>query len=229
MTLTKVPRVRASDAVLNVLRESILNQTFHPGQRLDVRELGEKLDVSLTPVKEAITRLVSEGLIELRPRSGTYVTRISPQDIKETLAVRRSLECLAGETLFDHMTEDDLTKFEEIVALLDRPIKTERERQQHERKNNEFHQRIVELSRNKKLIELYNTLNSHIKMARIHYVNEISSDRYLEEGLEHRAILAALQARDRAGLVTALNHHITRAAEALVCDLEKVEQNRQIR
>ena len=62
MKFTKVKRERASDSVCNILRESILDQTFLPGQRLDVKLLAEKLDVSLTPIKDAITRLVVEGL-----------------------------------------------------------------------------------------------------------------------------------------------------------------------
>jgi DNA-binding GntR family transcriptional regulator len=225
MNLTSVKRVRASDAVFNILRESILDRTFLPGQRLEVKWLSEKLEVSQTPIKEAITRLVAEGLIEQRPRTGTYVTRLSIEDIKETLAVRRSLECLATESVFDNMTDDYLTKLEELVVLLERPMNTERERQQHERKNNEFHLRIVELSRNRKLIDIYNNLNSHMKMARVHYTSIISPQRVLEERREHRRILKALIARDPSALSLALNDHISRAAALLVDDLKKAEKD----
>lgn len=221
MKLTKVKLERASDAVFNILRESILDQTFRPGERLNVRMLAEKLDVSLTPVKIAITRLVVEGLIELRPRSGTYVSSLSPGDIEDTLAVRRALERLAAETVFQNMTDEDLERFEDTVALLERPVNNGRERQLHEKRNNEFHLRLIELSNNKKLIELYSSLNAHMKIARIHYTNDSWAERLSAECAEHRKILDALHARDARKLQNALDDHITRASTALVQDLKR--------
>src|SRR6202522_2428569 len=162
---TKVKRERASDSVFNIRRESIVDQSFLPGQRLDVKLLAEKLDVSLTPVKDAITRLVVEGLIELRPRSGTYVSLLSAEDVEETLAIRRALECLAAETSPQNLTDSDLAWFEESIVLLER---SEKDRQLHEKRNSEFHLKLVELSKNKKLIETYRSLNAYIKLSRIH-------------------------------------------------------------
>jgi DNA-binding GntR family transcriptional regulator len=221
--LTKVKVERASDAVYNMLRESILDQTFRPGERLNVRLLAEKLEVSLTPIKDAVTRLVVEGLIELRPRSGTYVSSLSPGDIQDTLAVRRALERLAAETIFRNMTNEDLDWFEDTVMSLERPVNSTRERQLHEKKNNEFHLRLIELSANKKLIELYNSLNAHMKIARIHYTNDSWAQRLPAERREHRKILEALQAKKIQMLQNALDDHIERATAALVDDLQKKE------
>jgi GntR family transcriptional regulator, rspAB operon transcriptional repressor len=214
---TKVKRERASDSVCNILRESILDQTFLPGQRLDVKMLAEKLDVSLTPVKDAITRLVVEGLIELRPRSGTYVSQLTPEDVEETLAIRRALECLAAETSPQHLTDHDIEWFEEAIILLER---SEKDRQLHEKRNSDFHGKLMELSKNKKLIETYRSLNATIKMARIHNASNSWVDRVAEERAEHRKILQALKARNSRALQTALNNHILRASNALVQDLK---------
>jgi DNA-binding GntR family transcriptional regulator len=215
---TKVKRERASDSVCNILRESIVDQTFLPGQRLDVKMLAEKLDVSLTPVKDAITRLVVEGLIELRPRSGTYVSQLTPEDVEETLAIRRALECLAAETSPQNLTDSDLAWFEEAIVLLER---SEKDRQLHERRNSDFHGRLVELSRNKRLIETYRGLNATIKMARVHNTSNSWLDRVAEERAEHRKILQALKARNSRALQSALNSHIVRASNALVEDLRE--------
>jgi GntR family transcriptional regulator, rspAB operon transcriptional repressor len=215
--LTKVKRERASDSVCNILRESILDQTFLPGQRLDVKMLAEKLDVSLTPVKDAITRLVVEGLIELRPRSGTYVSLLSPEDVEETLAIRRALECLAAETITQNLKDSDLAWFEEIIVLLER---SEKDRNLHEKRNSDFHLKLVELSKNKKLIETYRSLNAYIKMARIHNATNSWIDRVAAERVEHRKILQALRARSTPALQRALNNHILRASYVLIQDLK---------
>ena len=217
MKFTKVKRERASDSVFNILRECILDQTFLPGQRLNVKLLAEKLDVSLTPVKDAITRLMVEGLIELRPRSGTYVSLLSPEDVEETLAIRRALECLAAETVPQNLTQTDLDWFEESIVLLER---SEKDRQMHERRNSEFHLKLVELSKNKKLIETYRSLGAYIKVARIHHASNSWVDRVAEERSEHRRILQALKAGNTRALQRALNEHILRASSALVQDLK---------
>lgn len=221
----KVKLERASDAVFTILRESILDQTFLPGQRLNVKQLAEKMEVSLTPVKDAVNRLVSEGLVEIRPRSGTYVSQLSPKDIAETLAVRRALEWLAAESVIRNMTGEDLDQFRSLVTALEQPVTNERERQAHERKNVEFHQLLVELSGNRKMIEIYRSLNAHIKVARVHYSSEGWERRLESEAVEHQRILKALESRNVRELQRALNDHIKRGADALVQDLNrKVQQ-----
>ena len=221
MKITKVKRERASDAVIHILRESILDQTFSPGERLDVKMLASKLDVSLTPVKDAINRLVVEGLIELRPRSGTFVSSLSPTDIEETLAVRRALECLAAETVIKNITDEDLADFKDLVEALGCPVESERDRQQHERRNYEFHQRFVELSGNSRIVEIYHKLNAHIKIARVHYASDSWAQRLRAEQAEHRKILDGLEKRNIRTLQRALGEHITRATAALVNDLKR--------
>jgi DNA-binding GntR family transcriptional regulator len=216
--LTRVKRERTSDSVFNILRECILDQTFLPGQRLDVKLLAEKLDVSLTPIKDAITRLMVEGLIELRPRSGTYVSLLSPEDIEETQAIRRALECLAAETVPQNLTGSDLAWFEESIVLLEQ---SEKSRPLHEKRNSDFHMKLVELSKNKKLIQTYRSLGAYIKIARVHYASNRWVDRVAKERAEHRRIVQALKARNVKALQRALDEHILRASSALVQDLRR--------
>jgi DNA-binding GntR family transcriptional regulator len=219
--LTKVKRERTSDAVFNVLRESILNRTFLPGERINVQLLAQKLDVSVTPVSNAITRLVVEGLMEVRPRSGTYVSKLDPRDVEESLSVRLVLERLAAETIFENLTEEEVEWFTTTISLLERPVTNDRERQQHERRNNEFHLRLVKLSGNSRLIEIYRNLNAHVMIARIHYTTDSWAKRLPEEQVEHRRILEALMARNVRSLQRSLEGHISRSATSLVDDLKR--------
>jgi GntR family transcriptional regulator, rspAB operon transcriptional repressor len=220
-TLPRLPRSRASDSVFEILRENILGRGFRPGDRLDVRALADQLGVSATPVKDAINRLAAEGLVEIRPRSGTFVAELAADAVAETFEIRRALECLAAERVIAHLTPDLLLRFREIIDAMDRPVSSERERTEHERKNVELHSLLVETSQNRRLTELYRSLNAHLTIARIHSRRRPDHDRLEHERREHRAILAALEAGDTVALVSALDRHIRRAGGALVGDLRE--------
>lgn len=218
-TLTRLERKRASDSVFNVLRESILSCVFSPGDRLDIKALAAQLGVSGTPVKEAINRLAAEGLVEIHPRSGTFVAEISPDAVAETFRIRRALERLAAETLIERLTPELLQRFTQLVVELERPIKDKAARVAHERANSALHALIIEASGNRRLHEIYNSLNAHLTIARVHSRRRPDARRLEQERKEHRAILDAIQARDAAQLINALDEHIRRAADALLEDV----------
>jgi DNA-binding GntR family transcriptional regulator len=218
-TLPKLDRTRASDSVLEVLRDSILTRVFRPGDRLDVKAVATQLGVSPTPVKDAINRLAAEGLIDVRPRSGTYVAEISPQAVAETFEIRRALECLAAETLVPRLTKELDERFEKLIDALEHPVDDESGRRLHEESNVEFHLLIVEASGNQRLLELYHSLNAHLTIARIHLRRRPDAARLDQERREHRAIVDAIVARNAKALVEALGHHIRRAGLALVEDV----------
>ena len=92
MKLRRLTRKRATDEVYDTLREAILNRMFKPGERLQVDEIAERLGVSLTPVRHAIQQLATEGLIEIKPRSGTFVATLSLEEIEATFDVRIDLK-----------------------------------------------------------------------------------------------------------------------------------------
>ena len=95
--LAKIEQRRAVDEVYERLREAILTKQFSPGQRLDTEAIAQQLGVSLTPVRSAIELLAADGLVDVQPRSGTFVTTLSAQDVENTLDIRCALECLAAQ------------------------------------------------------------------------------------------------------------------------------------
>lgn len=218
--LQKLLRERASDSVYESLRNAILSSAFQPGQRLDVRHLAAQLGVSPTPIKEAITRLEAEALIEVRPRSGTFVTAVSPEDIYETFEIRCALECLAGEKAIAHARPEDI---DQLRAIAD-SMATASDDSTHSASNVAFHKSIVTLAGSDRLRDTYETLDAHIQIARIHLGRRDWTTRLAEEHAEHLAIVDALASRQRDAAVTALRTHIMRAAESLVRDLRQANE-----
>ncbi len=108
------------DVVYAHLRDRILDGTFAAGQPLRQEEIARSLHVSRVPVREALTRLESEGLVALRPRRGYVVVAITPDDIRELSDISERLEELAAVEATRRRTAEDVAALEEILAEMDR-------------------------------------------------------------------------------------------------------------
>ena len=227
MEFEKIQRERAVDSVYQAMRQAIVNCAIRPGERLNVEELAEKFGVSLTPVRGAIQQLATEGLIEIRPRSGTFVASLSSEEVDETFKIRCALECLACEEAIEHITREQIRRLKELIRSLAKKVVTDEDRKAHERDNSELHQIIVEASGNRKLKEMYHALNAHIKIVRIHAAEANWPQRMQEEQAEHEAMVAALEARDTATLTATMRKHIYRAKDAMLAALRAAEEHGQ--
>jgi DNA-binding GntR family transcriptional regulator len=228
MELPKLQRTRATDDAYRALREAILTRVFKPGERLQVDEISAKLGVSLTPVRHAIQHLATEGLIEIHPRSGTYVANVTPEETEETFDIRCALECLAGELAVGRVTEGELQAMRRELQELAKPVTDDAQLRRHEKANSELHQLLIQAAGNRRLAEMYESLNAHIKIARIHLTEGSTGERrdwsarLDEEQAEHEAIVQALEARDVAALTAAIRKHIYRAKASLVGSLKQL-------
>jgi GntR family transcriptional regulator, rspAB operon transcriptional repressor len=219
MQLAKIEQRRATDEVLQALRDAILTRVFTPGQRLNVEDLAANLGVSFTPVRQALQLLAAEGLIVIQPRSGTYVATLSPRDVEETFDIRRALECLAAETAVVNATDDDIAAARDILERLAKPVESEDDRALHQAANTELHHMIIRLSGNRRAAEMYDSLHAHLTIARLHRAGESWQSRLDLEHAEHEQIVDAFCRRDARALQSALRKHITRAKRELVNEL----------
>jgi DNA-binding GntR family transcriptional regulator len=221
-TQTQANRLQANDAVHAALKKAILTSVMLPGERLNPGDLAQQLGVSLTPVRNAIQVLAAEGLVEVRPRSGTFVARVTARELEETFDIRAALECLAAEKATARPDLDQAV--EELrgwLHALDRPVRTERDRVRHEQDNAEFHLCLIRASGSSRLRETYQALNAHITIGRIHAAQVDWADRLPQEQREHLAIVDSLAARDLAAAQTAIRSHIERAKRSLAAALRQ--------
>lgn len=218
--LQQIERVRAADSIFAALRRAILEHDFLPGERLDVQSLAKKFDVSPTPVKNALNMLASAGLVEIKPRSGTFVINLTAADVAETFDIRRALECLAAETAVRNVDEASIRQLSRLVEKM----QNTRSAEEHDKHNSEFHRALVQLSGNRRLLEVYDDLNAHLRIARIHSTRKSWMSRIASEHAEHAEILEAIKQSDLAGLIDALTRHINRAKEMLAGDLREAER-----
>lgn len=208
VSLEPIQHYSVTDQVYEVLKKRILSRQFRPGQRLNLDELEQQLGVSRTPLKDALNRLAMESLVEILPRKGTYVTTLTVEELKEVFEVRQVLELYAAKLSIHRITPAKLQEMHDLVTDLEILIdnNTYSDYQAFMAKDRDLHLLIVELAGNRKLLELYKSLNVHVQIARAFYVQ--IDKRVQDTHKEHRAILQAFEAKDWEALERTLNRHI---------------------
>jgi len=215
--LRPLSKKRATDEVYDSLRAAILSRIFVPGERLIADELSAQLGVSLTPIRHALQQLAVEGLVEIYPRSGTYVANVFAEDLAETFEIRIALEMLAAQRAVEKVREEDLERMKFILRRLALPVE---DIVAHESANLEFHLLLFQVADSRRLREMYESLNAHIQIARIHAQEDPARERlrvrFIQEQKEHQAIFDALAARSLSRLQDDLRRHISRAQASLI-------------
>ena len=193
------------EAVVDRLRDMIVQGELAPGAKLNERVLGTALGTSRTPLREALKYLASEGLVELLPNRGAIVALLDPERVKQVFAVMGALEALAGELACRNASEADVN---EIRALHYQMLAHHARRQlaDYFRLNQEIDLKLVELSGNEPLATIYRSLNAHARRAR--YMANLSQDRWDQAVKEHEDMLDALVRRDGATLQGILRDHL---------------------
>lgn len=190
------------DIVFQTLRKAILNGELEPGERLMETQLGEKLGVSRTPIREAIRKLELEGLVVMVPRKGAQVAQFTEKDIEDVLQVRAALEALSAKLACRHMDERSFLKLQLIITEYEYAAK-EDDIEVMIQKDIEFHDTIALACKNEKLIQLYNNMREQVQRYRIAYLKNTEESNAVIA--EHNEILDALKERQEevaAGLAT---------------------------
>jgi DNA-binding GntR family transcriptional regulator len=210
---------RISDYVADQLRDEVLAGDLAPGARLRVADIAERLGVSRTPVDDGLHRLESEGLVLISPRRGTFVAELDVRELTEIFEVRRAMEELAVELVIDRGPDGSLVPLHEHLARLSDSAKR-KDGAVHARVNAQFHEYIVGLSENRRLVAMYGQLYASILIARIHAGSRSWLKRADQEMNEHEAIVAALERRDKLAARDAIARHLRRGLASLIEDLE---------
>jgi DNA-binding GntR family transcriptional regulator len=225
--LAAIKTERVTDTVYQVLRESIVKRYFAPGSKLNVDEIARRLQVSRTPVHEALAVLATDGLVEVQPRRGTFVAAFTLDDYAETLDVRRALEVLACEAACRRVTPADLEALRRLMDEMERSVAggvdVAAAASTHDAKNSAFHHRLVQLAGNRRLTAMYDDLRVHLRIARAHLNATSWLARVPIEAAEHLAIVDALAARDVGAMQGALDAHLRRSTASLIEDVSRPE------
>lgn len=201
-----------SAIVLRAMREAIIDGRLGPGEAINEAELSKQFRVSRAPIREAIRQLESEGLVVRAPYRGTVVSSLSVQTIEELQSFRRLIEVSAAGQAMGTLTDADIA---ELVDLVDRMrvFSEADDSAALSQADMRFHTRIVELSGNALLLEVWTTYVPRIRRV-LALRNRMNPDSRSIMGL-HDDLLAAFVRRDPDLLQRSYERHGTDLVETL--------------
>ena len=206
--LTLTPRALYEE-VAEQLRQRIFRRELEPGSWIDELKIAVELGISRTPLREALKVLAAEGLVTMKVRRGAYVTEMSEKDLRDVYHLLSLLESDAAGVVARAASDEDLRALQNLHAELEA---AKGQRDQFFVINERFHMRLLELADNRWRSQMVADLRKVMKLNRH---NSLFKQGRIDDSLrEHRAIMAALLARDTAATVQAMQSHFTNGLEA---------------
>ena len=213
----KKHRPNLSEIAYDEIKVMILSGELVQGERLLLDEMSGKLNLSITPIREALNKLAQEDLVTIRPRTSHEVVCLSPEEAEDILELRLLLETFALKTVGDNLSRFPVQPFRELFQksysvqnyqdFIDADVK--------------FHNTIIATSKNKKLGKLYSYIYN---LVRILLVPAAQVEGRIETSLkEHLAILEALEAQNLELALERLSSHIRNVETTLLQVCKKAD------
>jgi len=209
--------------VYRFLKQMILEGEYKPGDRLIERELAAKLNISRTPIREALFRLESQGFVKTVPRKGVVVSDVSENDIIEVFTILSSLEVLSVKLAAQRINKEMMEKFDEKIAELE-SFEAQSE-EEFEIKHTEMNYLIYQAAKSPKLYDILSGLMDYIHMsANMGYE---TPGRRRESLREHIGIMKAIRNGEVEMAESLTKIHIENAKKAYIHIVEKLKEKQQ--
>ena len=215
--ISEVKQLR--DLIFEHLRQEILDGHLKPDDRLIERDIATKLNVSRTPIREALRKLESEGFVEHVPRKGVIVRGFNVTEIAEIYDIRKELECLVVRKAISKITDEDIQKLQLILEGLD--IEETVDHQSTAKGLNQFDEVILNMTQMPLLKNFVHSLKE--SLIRYQRINLSNAPRRKSAIGEHKAILQAIIDRDAPKAEKLTIEHIDHSRDELFkkCQLYK--------
>ena len=208
------------DLIFEKLQQAIFSGKFKSGDRITEKEIAEELRVSRTPVREALYRLASTGLIKIIPHRGFLISRWSSREIKDVIELRIALEVFAVKLAIQRILPNEINELKILIAKMEKAVKR-KDIIKASHLNSLFHDKIILASKNKELSEVTEPIKNKIYHFRI---ISISTPNRLEESFkEHKEILNALINEDGKLAQKLISQHIQKVGLIIEKKLKEKE------
>lgn len=210
------------DQIAKHLRDKILTGILKGGEQLFEDALKNEFEVSRTPLREAFRVLEKEGLVEILPRKGTFVRKITRKDIEENFPVRATLEGLAARFAYENLTQVDIDEMEEAFSLMEKAAQ-EKDFIEYARYHLYLHEIFINASENEILITLLHNLRMHTLWHR--YTYQYYKEDFRNSLKVHRKIINLFRGENTSPeeIERVVRQHIEVALVPFLTAMEKLE------
>ncbi|WP_019971034.1 GntR family transcriptional regulator [Mycobacterium sp. 141] len=202
------------------VRRRIITGEIAPGVNISELALAEEFGVSRTPVRETFKQLQTEGLIEIRPRVGTFVTTPSRREILELFEMKELLEGAAARLLAQRGRVPEVDRLEENLRQFDQAVASD-DRARYVELIDEFHNLLIVGADNAKLESHYRTLMNQLAYSRLVTTSLSQPGRPLQSNREHRQVLDLILAKDGDTAERVMREHVRASRQALLAGLDQ--------
>lgn len=207
---------------VTMLRNMIITGALAPGERLNERELCASLNVSRTPVREAIKTLAQDGLIEVSPNRSPVVFPLDVQQTADLIVVVASIEALAGELAAALVTDAEIAELG-ILHYTMLKHQANDDLPHYFKANKAFHRKILEYAQNSTLLWVWDLLSLRVDRAR--YASNLWPERWSKAMQEHEFILKCLSDRKPKATSLAMSEHVQNGLSVVVQSLLQTQQS----
>jgi DNA-binding GntR family transcriptional regulator len=210
------------DQVYALLRRTIVTLRLPPGAAIIEKDITQQLNISRTPVRDAVRLLADEGLVNIKPQSGTFVALINQQQMEEGRLIRRALEIEGIRLAVRNVDQAGIDALQDTIAAQERAGG----RGDHIAfidLDDKFHRQISEMSGHLRLWKVINGVKAQLDRMRVMSAPFPGQERRVIG--QHQAITEALQRRNEERSVRALEHHLDDAYAQLA---KVIEQHRDL-
>lgn len=199
-------RVTAATAIYRALHADLLSMTLPPGMPLTEKALTERFNVSRTPVREALIRLSEEGLVDIQPQSGTFVSRIPVAQIPEAVIIRKALEGATVERAAANASRYDIAQLDRILTL-QRQLAAQDDSAAFLAADESFHEAIAVISGHPGIWNYLKAAKAQIDRARCLTMPALHRMTSVIE--EHQIIRNAIASHDAMAAAAAMDRHLS--------------------
>ena len=200
------------DNIADIIRKRIIYQELEPGQKIVEQDLAKEFKTRRAPIREALRQLELEGLVNIIPNKGAYVTGISDKDVHDIYMIRSMLEGLCVRWATEHITQEQLEELDEIILLSEYHMDKGHSDQLTEL-DGRFHQILYEASQSRILDHVLSDFHKYVQLARRTSVK--TEERAIKSIGEHNEILNAIKAKDAEKAGNLATIHIMHVMENL--------------
>ena len=215
-----VDNTNLRDQTYDIIKNMIILREIEPGKKINEEHIAKEIQVSRTPIREALCRLENEGIVKIIPRRGAFVSDLTETNVREILLIREVLEGLVVRLAVENMDEKTLEKLRKALEKVSTLSEKDRDLINYTRSEVDFHALLLSASNNQMLKNMMEMVNAHLQIIRLRTV--VIPERAKRTVKEHQQILKAIENGDATSAEELMRKHIRSVREVALRNIEAI-------